>query len=247
VDCSDFEPVAKPDLLAALLHRLLRGARDLDSAQSQPSSSASPVASPTNTPTPAKSFKEAVVSPARSSDCNNFEKRLAEAELSLKEHKQRFRELDRKAEALDRGKRQLNLIVYNVQETAEEDGDGVEAFLSLLDKCMPDGSNCEGAQWAQSRLGTYCPDQNRPRPIRVLFKSMDDKHTFLKHAKHLKEVNLRYDDDLTRLQQKQRQDMSADFDTLKSNGHQPFYRGSSLKFRHADKTRTCRRHGAARP
>jgi len=104
---------------------------------------------------------------------------------------------------------------------------------------MPDGSNCEGAQWAQSRLGTYCPDQNRPRPIRVLFRSMNDKHTFLKHAKHLKEVNLRYDDDLTRLQQKQRQDMSAGFDTLKSKGHKPFYRGSSLKFRHADKTRTC--------
>jgi hypothetical protein len=244
VDCSDFEPVAKADLLAALLCRLLRGASDLDSAQSQPSSSTSPVASPTNTSTPAKSFKEAVASPARSSDCNKFEKRLAEAELSLKEHKQRFRELDRKAEALDREKRQLNLIVYNVQETAEEDDHGIEEFLSLLDKCMPDGSNCEGAQWDQARLGTYCPDQNRPRPIRVQFRSMNDKHTFLKHAKHLKEVSLRYDDDLTRLQQKQRQDMSADFDTLKSKGHKPFYRGSSLKFRHADKTRTCRRHGA---
>jgi len=103
VDCSDFEPVAKPDLLAVLLHRLLCGASDLDSAQSQPSSSTSPVASPTNTPTPAKSFKEAALkflacaSPARSSDCNNFQKRLAEAKLSLKEHKQRFRELDRKA------------------------------------------------------------------------------------------------------------------------------------------------------
>jgi hypothetical protein len=45
--------------------------------------------------------------------------------------------LDRKAEALDRKKRQLNLIVYNVQETAEEDDHGMEAFLSLLDKCMP--------------------------------------------------------------------------------------------------------------
>jgi len=40
--------------------------------------------------------------------------------------------------------------------------------------------------------------------------------------------------------------MSADFDTLKSKGHKPFYRGSSLKFRHADKTRTCKRHGANR-
>ena len=106
-------------------------------------------------------------------------------------------------------------------------------FFHSMDKCMPEVA--EGAQWAQLRLGKYCPDQNRPRPIRVLFKSMDDKHTFLKHAKHLKEVNLRYDDDLTRLQQKQRQDMSADFDTLKSKGHKPFYRGSLLKFRHADR------------
>jgi len=116
VDCSDFEPVAKADLLATLLCRLLRGASDLDSAQSQPSSSTSSVASPTNTPTPAKSSKEAVASPARSSDCIKFEKWLAEAELSLKEHKQRFRELDRKAEALDSEKRQLNLIVQRARD-----------------------------------------------------------------------------------------------------------------------------------
>ncbi len=83
VDCSDFEPVAKADLLAALLHRLLRGASDLDSAQSQPSSSTSPVASPTNTLTPAKSFKEAVASPARSSDCNNFDNGNAPYGLKL--------------------------------------------------------------------------------------------------------------------------------------------------------------------
>ncbi len=51
VDCSDFEPVAKLDLLAAILCRRLRGASDLDSAQSHPSSSTAPVASPTNTPT----------------------------------------------------------------------------------------------------------------------------------------------------------------------------------------------------
>ena len=129
VDCSDFEPVAKPALLAAILCRLLRGASDSDSAQTQPSRSTSPAASPT----PAKSFKEAVASPARSSDCTKFEKRLAEAELSLKEHKERLRELDRKAEAMDRENRQLNLVVYNVPDTAEEDG----TFTSLLDKCMP--------------------------------------------------------------------------------------------------------------
>ena len=71
-----------------------------------------------------------------------------------------------------------------------------------------------------------------------------DKHFFLKHTKHLKEVSLRYDDDLTRLQQSERQDLSADFNILRTKGHKPFYRGSSLKFRHAGKMCTCKRNGA---
>ncbi len=211
VDCSDFEPVAKFDLLAAVLCRLLRGASDLDSAQSQPSNSTSPVASPTNTPTPAKSFKEAVASPARSSDCTKFERRLAEAELSLKKHKERLQELDGRAEALERENRKLNLVVYNVPDTADEDDHGTETLDSLLCKCMPDDPPYEGLVWGQSRLGTFRPDHERPRPIHIHFNSLSDKHAFLKHAKHLKEVNLRYDDDLTRFQQRQRQDMAADF------------------------------------
>ena len=36
----------------------------------------------------------------------------------------------------------------------------------------------------------------------------------LKHEKHLREVGIKDDDDLIGLQQKQRQDMSVDFDTL---------------------------------
>ncbi len=31
----------------------------------------------------------------------------------------------------------------------------------FVDKCMPDGRHCEGDEWAQARLGTYCPDQER--------------------------------------------------------------------------------------
>ena len=42
LDSSDVEPAAKFDLLAAILCRLLRGASDLDSAQSQLSSRTSP-------------------------------------------------------------------------------------------------------------------------------------------------------------------------------------------------------------
>ncbi len=47
-------------------------------------------------PTPAKCFKEAVASPARSSVCCKSEKRLADVELLLKSYKHRFRELNRK-------------------------------------------------------------------------------------------------------------------------------------------------------
>ena len=36
--------------------------------------------------------------------------------------------------------------------------------------------------------------------------------------------------------------LSADFNTLKTKGHKPFYRG--LKFRLADKMCTCKRNGA---
>ena len=199
--------------------------------------------------TPTMSFKEAISSPARSpvpsSHCNDFEKRLAEAEFLLKEHKQKLREMDRKAEALDRQSKQLSLIVYNVPETAEKDTQGVVALDRFLFECMPDFDTCEH-DWKMQRLGTYCHDQKRPRPVRMTFGSNNDKHAFLKHAKHLKEIGFRYDDDLTRLQQKERQDLSADFNTLKTKGHKPVYRGSSLKFRHADKTRTCRRNGASR-
>ena len=129
------------------------------------------------------------------------------------------------------------------QWTQWSEHSGVEAFDSLLDKCMPNGRDDVAFEWDQTRLGAYCSDQERPRPIHVQFRS-NDKHAVLKHAKHLKQVSVRYDDDLTRLQQKQRQDMATDFDTLKSKGHKPFYRGSLLRTRHADKTRTCKRHGA---
>ena len=213
--------------------------------RSQPSSSRSPVASATNTPAPVKSFKEAFTSPARlpasSFDCNTSGKRLAEVELSLKEHKQKIRELDRKAETLDRQAKELNLNVYDVPETAGKDSQDAAALDSLFIKCMP---NCDDVDWTMQRLGKYCLDQKRSQPVSMVFNINNNKHTFLEHAKHLQEAGVRYDDHLTRLQQSERQDLSADFNILNTRGHKPFYRGCSLNFCHADKTRTCKRNGA---
>ena len=68
--------------------------------------------------------------------------------------------------------------------------------FSASEICQPVSRGCVFPAPAL-RLGTFRPDQERPRPVRMQFDSMSDKHIFLKHAKHLKEVNLRYDDDLT--------------------------------------------------
>ena len=126
---------ATQPLLAAIPRRLHCSTNDSENTQSKPSNSRLPPASATNTATPAKSFKEAVSSPASlPSPSLTATTLLLPAELSLKEYKQKFWETNRKAEALDRQGRQLNLLVCNVLETAEQHDSGRDAFLSLLDK-----------------------------------------------------------------------------------------------------------------
>ena len=54
------------------------------------------------------------------------------------------------------------------------------------------------------------------------------------------------DDDLTRVQQQERQGLSDDFSGLKSKGHKPFFRGSELKYHFANKMHTCEKGKANR-
>ena len=56
------------------------------------------------------------------------------------------------------------------------------------------------------------------RPAVMPFDTMNENHVFLKHAKQLKPTGVKWDDDLTRQQQKERQGLSADFQTLKTKG-----------------------------
>ena len=199
------KPVAKLDLLAAILCRLLREAGDLASAQSQPSSSTSPVASPERTPTPAKSFKEAVASPARSSDCNNVEKRLVEVERSLKEHKREgpLRQHEQRLQQLERWTKQQNLILYNVTEGDEE---------KMHEMCG------EGFAEKPKRLGQRHTGNDYARPLRFTFASISMKHEILKTAKELRAKGIRVDDDLTRAQQQERESLSDESSGLKRKG-----------------------------
>ena len=94
---------------------------------------------------------------------------------------------------------------HHAQKDAEEHDHRVKTLWSLLERCVPEYD----PDTHQIRLGTYHHDQKRPRPIHLYFGSLENKHAFLKDAKGLKEVGLRYDDDLTRLQHNQRFNLSA--------------------------------------
>ena len=85
---------------------------------------------------------------------------------------------------------------------------------------------------------------SKPRPLLVSFTSDQAKHVFLRHAKTFRQAGIRCDDYLTRLQQQERQALSEDFTALKAKGHKPFFRGSELKYHHADKMYTCRQSQA---
>ena len=186
------------------------------------------------------SFKQAVISPTRlpvtSSHCNTLEKRLAEAELSLKEHKQNTRRLEEhglKLEELDRLSRRHNLILYNLSEDLNDPL--TEVWERVEEKYRHD--LC--IDGPPERLGTPSVDNSRPRPLRVKFGTLQGKHLFLKHAKVLRQAGFKVDDDLTRLQQQEQKSLGDDFAVLKTKGHTPFFRGSQLHF-YADRMQTCR-------
>ena len=91
------------------------------------------------------------------------------------------------------------------------------------------------------RLGRYCPDATRPRPVRLKFGTLDGKHLFLKYAKVVRQAGLKADDDLTPLQQQERTLLEEDAETLRIKGYHPFFRGSQLHYCHNEKMHTCRK------
>ncbi len=257
--CSDFEPVAKPDLQAALIYHLTCGSK-----LTARSRSLSPVATekkpaeafpPSQPITSNQSFKQALQSPATPtnlrSSSSKIEQRLADTERllraqahSLKVLNQKAEVLNQKAAATEREARKLNLVLYNIPEQADTAGkrSGLPNLNDAINSYVDDHSELDTLKIETCvRLGKLTSEQKRPRPMRLAVYSEIDKHLFLKYVKELRQRGgVRCDDDLTKLQQKERQELSADFETLKQKGHQPFFRGAVLKYRHADKTRNCR-------
>ena len=71
---------------------------------------------------------------------------------------------------------------------------------------------------------------HKPRPVRLVFSSLICKHGFLEFSKDFGLAGLRLDDDLTKSQQAERKSLSQDFQSLKTKGYQPYFRGSLLQY-----------------
>ena len=125
---------------------------------------------------------------------------------------------------------------YNFPEPGKETTD---ARAETADRTM---EVVAAADAGYARLGKPSPEGSKPRPLRLRFRSQTDKHDFVVMAKALRTMGIRCDDDLTRAQQKEREDLSADFLELKSKGYSPFFRGSQLRYRSHEKVLTCKRN-----
>ena len=138
---------------------------------------------------------------------------------------------------MEQQNRELCLVLYNVPETSGTEEEDETAVGMHFWNIHEDASDMA---LAIQRLGTHSSDQNKQRPVVVRFETMAEKHTFLKHAKQLKPAGIKWDDYLTRQQQKERQGLDTDLQTLREKGYMPFFQGSQLKYRVADKTKSCR-------
>ena len=152
-----------------------------------------------------KSYKQAVTAsqtPVPSSpQSRNLQTRLAEVEVMVKDTQHKLRALERQAENVEQQNRELCLVLYNVPETSETAEEDDAAVAALVWETHEDASDMT---LVINRLGTCCSDRNKHRPVVVKFETMDEKHTFLKHAKQLKPAGINWDDYLTRQQQTER-------------------------------------------
>ena len=169
------------------------------------------------------------------------EERLIKPERASEAH-------DRQFEKIKRDQKSLNLVIYNIPEEAERAKNRFEAmktmdtelnaaFNTALNK--HEGKELFANPVAADRLGKFVAERNKPRPVRLMFSSLMHKHSFLGFSKDFRQAGFRLDDDLTRSQQAERKNLSLDFQSLKTKGYQPYFRGSVLQYYSDNKNHMC--------
>ncbi len=188
----------------------------------------------------------------QSSNDRECEKRLVQLERANKTHAC-------KLEEMERDKKSLNLVVYNIPEEgpgekARSRSEASNTMALEYYNALAPALECEEKEMTETlqlplhieRIGKVTADRTKPRSLRLVFPTLVKKHTFLRYAKDLRQAGLRVDDDLTRTQQTERRSLNLDFQSLKDKGYQPYFRGSLLKYYTGNKSHTCDKGKAGR-
>ena len=158
---------------------------------------------------------------------------------------------DRQFEEISRDHKSFNLVMYNIPEEGEKAKNRFEAiktvakeFDAAVEVAMSEYTVDEETMKTVlpttiERIGQFTADRTKPRPVRLVFSTLLQKHGFLRMAKALRQAGFRLDDDLTRSQQAERKTLSLDFQDLKIKGYQPYFRDSLLQYYSNNKVHTC--------
>ena len=146
-----------------------------------------------------------------------------------------------KAEELELEQRKKNVIVHGVPESeADTPEQRIEDDLSVLAAMFHEVSVDEAKVESVVRLGKKSSDVNgRPRPMKVVLDSVDNKVRILRNAKNLRETQdggwtkIFIHQDLTPKQREARKPLVAELKQSKANGERDLiiYNGKVIKRR----------------
>ena len=119
-------------------------------------------------------------------------------------------------EALEIERRKMNLVIHGVPDIdAEQDIDQVAAILC-------NGLHMDFERHVSSMMRIGKMDVNKPRPLRIVIKSLDGKKEILSRAKDLKNVDtfkrMFISPDLTRRQQKVDKELRTELKKFREQG-----------------------------
>ncbi len=178
------------------------------------------------------------------------DERLIKLEKTSKELEKTSKAYDRQFEEISRDHKSFNLVMYSIPEEGEKAKNRFEAINTVakefdaavevaMSEYTVDEEYMKTMPTTMERIGQFTADRTKPRPVRLVFSTLLQKHGFLRMAKVLRQAGFRLDDDLTRSQQAERKTLSLDFQDLKIKGYQPYFRDSLLQYYSNNKVHTC--------
>ena len=159
----------------------------------------------------------------------------------------KYHDIERRLEASEQSSRAPNAMLFRIPEI--QGASALDAVNSLLAELPSTSTGRLLPPIAASRVGMLRTEGgSKPRPIKMIFPTVDAKHAFLKRGKDIRARGFGVDIDLTPQQREERTLMNPVFNNLKAQGATPFFKGSKLFFiQHGRPVEAPRPQASARP